>query len=169
MALVDRACRWEGPRPSAWSLAASAYNGSWNASGQIPNRAVNQGLVGFYGALDPTEGGASSRDNLSMSYRLRPDDYSEFVALAYLSHYDFTLYSNFTFFSQDPVNGDQIEQWDSRYLTGARASYRWLRQWRGILFDSMVGASARADGIANGLAHDKARERSDGLAGCGNS
>jgi TonB family protein len=144
---------------SGITFAASAYNGSWNASGQLPDRAVKAGLVGFFGALDPTEGGASSRDNLSISYHLRPDDYSEFVALAYLSHYDFSLYSNFTFFSQDPVNGDQIEQWDSRYLTGARASYRWLKQWRGILFDSMAGASARADGITNGLAHDKARER----------
>jgi TonB family protein len=144
---------------SSVALAAGAYNGSWNASGQLPDRAVEQRLVDFFGALDPTEGGASSRDNLSVSYRLRPDDFSEFTALAYLSHYDFTLYSNFTFFSHDPVNGDQIEQWDSRTLSGARASYRWLKQWRGILFDSAVGASARTDNIANGLAHTKARER----------
>jgi TonB family protein len=144
---------------SSVALAASAYNGSWSASGQLPERAVKAGLVDFFGTLDPSEGGASSRDNLSISYRLRPDDYSEFVALAYLSHYDFTLYSNFTFFSRDPVDGDEIEQWDGRSLSGARASYRWLRQWRAILFDSMVGASARADRIGNGLAHDRARER----------
>jgi TonB family protein len=144
---------------SSVSLAATAYNGSWNASGQLPDRAVKSGMVDFFGTLDPTEGGASARDNLYLTYRLRPDSYSEFQALAYLSHYDFTLYSNFTFFSADPVNGDQIEQWDSRSIAGARASYRWLKQWKGILFDSMVGASARADSIANGLAHDRARER----------
>ncbi|HXU81145.1 MAG TPA: TonB family protein, partial [Polyangia bacterium] len=115
---------------SSIALAASAYDGSWNASGQLPSRAVKAGLVDFFGTLDPTEGGASSRDNLSVTYRLRPDEFSEFSALAYLSHYDFTLYSNFTFFSRDPVNGDQIEQWDTRSLAGARASYRWLKQWK---------------------------------------
>src|SRR6185436_3405819 len=149
---------------SSIALAASAYDGSWNASGQLPSRAVKAGLVDFFGTLDPTEGGASSRDNLSVTYRLRPDEFSEFSALAYLSHYDFTLYSNFTFFSRDPVNGDQIEQWDTRSLAGARASYRWLKQWKGILFDSSVGGSARSDSIGNGLAHDKARERLAKLA-----
>ena len=144
---------------SSIALAATAYDGSWNASGQLPSRAVKAGLVDFFGTLDPSEGGASARDNLSVTYRLRPDNFSELQALAYLAHYDFTLYSNFTFFSVDPVNGDEIEQWDSRSLAGARASYRWLKQWRGILFDSSVGGDARADSIGNGLAHDKARER----------
>jgi TonB family protein len=141
------------------SLAATAYSGSWNASGQLPTRTVNAGLVDFFGTLDPTEGGVSSRENLYVTYRLRPDNYSELNALVYLTHYDFTLYSNFTFFSRDPVNGDEIEQWDSRSIGGGRTSYRWLEQWQGILFDSTVGGSARADSIANGLAHDHARER----------
>jgi TonB family protein len=144
---------------SSISLAATAYNGSWNASGQLPARAVRSGQVDFFGSLDPSEGGASSRENLYLTYRLRPDKDSEFSALAYLSHYDFTLYSNFTFFSADPVNGDEIEQWDRRSIAGARASYRWLKQWRGILFDSKLGATARADSIANGLDHVRARER----------
>lgn len=141
------------------AVATSAYSGSWNASGQLPNRAVEAGLVDFFGTLDPTEGGASSRRNAYATYRLRPDNFSEFLALAYVSRYDFTLYSNFTFFSRDPANGDGIEQWDNRTITGARASYRWLRQWRGILFDSSIGGSARADSIVNGLAYTRARER----------
>jgi TonB family protein len=156
--LFARLTRDIDPR-SRLSVTASAYNGSWNASGQLPTRAVRAGLVDFYGALDPTEGGTSARDNLYLSYRLRPDPSSEFRALAYLCHYDFTLYSNFTFFSADPVNGDQIEQRDRRSLAGAQASSRWLRQWRGILFDSTLGGSARADAIASGLHHDRARER----------
>jgi TonB family protein len=141
------------------SLATSAYNGSWNASGQLPTRAVQAGLVDHYGTLDPSEGGASSRRNLSFKYHLRPGSFSELSALAYLTQYDFTLYSNFTFFSRDPINGDGIEQWDSRTISGARVSYRWLRQWRGILFDSMVGGSARADSVVNGLAYARARQR----------
>jgi TonB family protein len=144
---------------SRLSLTATAYGGSWNASGQLPSRAVRAGQVDFFGALDPTEGGASTRENLYLDYHFRPDPASELTALIYLTHYDFTLYSNFTFFARDPVDGDQIEQRDSRSITGARASYRWLRQWRGILFDSSVGGDARADAIANGLDHDRARER----------
>lgn len=146
------------------SMAASTYAGSWRASGQLPSRAVRQGLVDFFGALDPTEGGASSRHNLALSYRLRPHDHGELVAMAYVTKYDFALYSNFTFFSRDETNGDQIEQRDDRTILGARSSYRWLRQWRGILFDSTVGGSARTDAIVNGLARARARERLEHLA-----
>jgi outer membrane receptor protein involved in Fe transport len=122
---------------------------------------VAAGKVDFFGSLDPSEGGVSSRDNVYVTYRLRPDKDSELVALAYLSHYDFTLYSNFTFFARDPVNGDEIEQRDSRTLTGARTSYRWLRQWKGVLFDTMIGGDARADRITNGLHRVRRRERLD--------
>jgi outer membrane receptor protein involved in Fe transport len=141
------------------AVAASAYNGSWNASGQLPDRAVRSGQVGYFGALDPSEGGSSSRENVYATLRLRPDQNSEWSALAYRSHYGFNLYSNFTLFSRDPVNGDEIQQTDERSLTGGRASYRWLRQWRGMLFDSTVGGSARADSIHNGLAYVRQRER----------
>ncbi len=141
------------------ALGATSYSGSWNASGQIPTRAVRAGLVDFFGALDDSEGGASSRQNLYLKYRLRPSEQSEFLALAYLTLYDFTLFSNFTFFSRDPINGDQIEQRDDRTVVGSKVSYRWLREWRGVLFDSLVGGEARADSIANGLFYTHRRER----------
>jgi TonB family protein len=143
---------------SRLALTGSAYNGSWDASGQLPSRAVRAGAVDFFGALDPSEGGESSRSNVYLTYRMR-DAASELRALAYLARYDFTLYSNFTFFSRDSLNGDEIEQRDSRTLGGARLNYRWLHQWRGILFDSTVGGDARTDTIANGLADARARER----------
>jgi TonB family protein len=144
---------------SSLFLAASAYSGSWRASGQLPGRAVRAGLVDFFGALDPSEGGATSREDLYVNYRLRPSAGSELHALAYVSRYGLDLFSNFTLFSRDPVGGDQIEQWDDRSMAGGRARYRWLRQWRGILFDSSVGGDARSDDIANGLAYTRARQR----------
>lgn len=144
---------------SALSIAAGAYSGSWRASGQLPARAIRAGLVDFYGSLDPSEGGASSRENLYVTYRLRPSNHGEFRALAYVTRYDFDLYSNFTFLARNPANGDQIEQWDNRTIVGTRASYRWLQQWRGILFDSSIGGAARSDSILNGLAYTHERER----------
>ncbi|MDZ4695271.1 MAG: TonB family protein [Deltaproteobacteria bacterium] len=144
---------------STLSFGASQYNGSWNASGQLPSRAVKAGQVDFFGSLDPTEGGTTDRQNVFVAYRLRPDPQSEFRALAYLTLYDFRLYSNFTFYSRDPINGDQIEQRDNRTVHGARASYRWLRRWHGLVFDSALGGDARADDIANGLSYNRSRER----------
>ncbi len=144
---------------SSLSLAASAYSGTWRASGQLPSRAVRDGRVGFFGTLDPTEGGSTSRENLYVTYKHRPSSQSEFKALAYLTRYDFKLFSNFTFLSRDPINGDQIEQSDNRSIVGTRASYRWLKQWGGILFDSTVGGSSRSDDIRNGLGYTRARER----------
>ncbi len=144
---------------STLSLAASTYVGTWNASGQLPVRAVRSGLVGFYGSLDPSEGGQTSRQNVYATYRLRPDRTSEFQSLVYHTAYAFRLYSNFTFVSRDPVNGDQIEQSDRRTMTGARTRYRWLRQWGGVLFDSSVGGDARVDHIDNGLSYARERQR----------
>ncbi len=140
-------------------FGASSYSGSWRASGQLPSRAVNAGQVDFFGSLDPTEGGVSARQNLFVSYQLRPTPQSEFRALGYMTFYDFTLHSNFTFFSRDPDNGDEIEQRDNRTVYGARSSYRWLRAWHGILFDSSMGGTARTDRIVNGLFYDRANER----------
>ena len=147
-----------GPR-SNLSLAASTSAASWNASGQLPARAVDSGAVGFYGALDPTEGGATSRHNLSASFRLRPTVDDELTASAYLSFHDFTLYSNFTFLADDPVNGDQIEQRDSRVVSGARARYRWVSERAGVRWTSTLGGSARQDNIDNALLRSRARER----------
>ena len=141
------------------SFGASQYNGSWRGSGQLPTRAVRSGLVDFFGSLDPTEGGITNRQNLFASYRLRPNALSEFNAMVYMTVYDFALYSNFTFLARDLINGDQIEQRDNRTMYGAKSSYRWLKAWHDVLFDSSFGGVARTDSIVNGLSYTANRER----------
>lgn len=79
--------------------------------------------------------------------------------MAYAVQYRLNLYSNFTFFSRDPVNGDMIEQNDERTVLGFNASYRFRRQWGGIGFDTTLGTQLRSDSIDNGLSDDKARKR----------
>ena len=143
---------------SSISLAVSSYGGDWYASGQIPLREVEAGRLGFFGFLDPSEGGSSTRQNVYLSYQLR-DAKQELTALAYLSRYQLRLYSNFTFFARDPIQGDGIEQSDERYLAGLRASYRRKVRIDWLSFDSSVGINARFDDIENGLYHQQQRER----------
>jgi outer membrane receptor protein involved in Fe transport len=100
------------------SVAISHFNSKWDASGQIPQRAIDEGIITRFGAIDNTEGGNTGRTNVNLQY-LKHVDANTFVkSSAYFSRYDFELYSNFTFFLEDPVNGDQIRQKEKRNIFG---------------------------------------------------
>lgn len=100
------------------SLMASHFQSKWDASGQIPQRAVDAGFISRFGAIDDTEGGNTSRTNISVNHFKRISDNKTLKTNAFYSHYDFELYSNFTFFLEDPVNGDQIVQQEDRNIFG---------------------------------------------------
>ncbi|TDQ28939.1 TonB-dependent receptor [Zeaxanthinibacter enoshimensis] len=112
------------PGSQVLNLTASHFQSKWDASGQIPQRAVDQGLIGRFGAIDDTEGGQTSRTNLSANYTKVIDNDESFKMKAYLVDYDFELYSNFTFFLEDPVNGDQIRQKEDRVMAGAESIFQ---------------------------------------------
>jgi outer membrane receptor protein involved in Fe transport len=144
---------------SSFTLGLASYGGGWNASGQLPLREVRAGRLDRFGSLDPSEGGNSERHAVHASYRASPTPESDVSLLAYLIGYRLNLYSNFTFFSRDPVNGDMIEQNDARTTTGLSGSYRVLRRWDDVAFDTTLGVQARSDLIRNGLHFDRRRER----------
>lgn len=104
------------------SITLSGFKSNWEASGQIPERAVRSGLIGRFGEIDP-ETGNTSRYDMNVQYLQAVNDHSIFKSNAYLSYYDFDLSSNFTFFLNDPVNGDQIRQREKRLLAGYQAKY----------------------------------------------
>jgi len=143
----------------ALSLTWMSYAGGWNASGQIPLRAVGKvpELPDAFGAIDPTEGGSTQRHQLSLNYSHRHDD-DEARALAYAIRYSFMLFSNFTFFANDPINGDQIAQSDDRTVLGTRWHYRHVRRVAGMESATTIGWEARHDSIDNGLFATRARE-----------
>ena len=91
-------------------LTASTFNSKWNASGQIPDRAVEKGLIGYYGAIDSTEGGETERSNINAQLITTNKNGSFIKQQLYYSDYHFDLHTNFTFYLNDPVNGDQIRQ-----------------------------------------------------------
>ncbi len=105
------------------NLAVSHFQSKWDASGQIPERAVSQGVIGRFGAIDDTEGGNTSRTNLWMNHNKQLDEHSSIKSSAYISKYDFELFSNFTFFLEDPINGDQIQQKEDRTIIGAKTDF----------------------------------------------
>ncbi|SEL85310.1 TonB-dependent receptor [Parapedobacter koreensis] len=113
-----------GPRDKV-ALSLSHFTSQWDASGQIPDRAVRSGLISHFGAVDPTEGGQTSRSNFNVQYDHTISDRSRIKNSAYLSKYDFELYSNFTFFLNDPEHGDQIRQRENRTITGFQSEYQY--------------------------------------------
>ncbi|WP_118974957.1 TonB-dependent receptor [Taibaiella koreensis] len=104
------------------SITLSAFRSRWDASGQIPERAVAEGIIGRFGELDG-EGGNTSRYHVNIQYLQSISDHSLFKSNAYAGYYDFDLLSDFTFFLNDPVNGDRIRQKEKRLFTGYNAKY----------------------------------------------
>jgi len=100
------------------------YHADWNASGLIPQRLVESGMLDRFGSLDPTEGGDTTRVQGKVQLDWYPWADGHLMANWYLSYYDFELFSNFTYFLNDPVNGDGIVQQDrDRVYTGGRIEY----------------------------------------------
>lgn len=104
-------------------IIASYFKSKWDASGQIPQRAVDNGLITRFGAIDDTEGGTTSRSNLLISYDKIIDKNSSIKSKVFLSQYNFELYSNFTFFLEDSINRDQIRQKENRMIFGLNSDY----------------------------------------------
>ena len=130
------------------TLTAGGFNSSWDAPGLIPVRAVERGQATRWGAINDAEGGSTARQNLNLSYQTRTrDESSEFTAQAYLSDYSLKLFSDFTFFLQDPVYGDMIEQTDNRLVAGLNSKYRFGQRLGPILSTSTLGGGFRSDNI----------------------
>lgn len=105
------------------TVSTSALSSAWKASGQIPESAVNDGIVGFYGALDPNEGGTTSRINVNAQLLTGLPNHDILKNQFYYSRYKFDLHTNFTFYLADTVHGDEIRQRESRNLYGYNGSY----------------------------------------------
>lgn len=126
-------------------VQANIFNSKWNASGQIPDRAVTNGTISRFGAIDNTEGGYTGRINFStkLTQRLHNDDLLEHQV--YYSRYHFNLFSNFTFFLNDPVNGDQIKQTEARDIYGWQSNYQMKRTAGKTDLMTSFGAGFRYD------------------------
>lgn len=140
------------------TFTASHFTSSWDASGQIPEREVKNGNITRFGAIDDTEGGLTSRTNLNVQLNKTLSDESVFKANVFYSKYDFELFSNFTFFLEDAVNGDQIRQFEDRDIFGMNAKIINTKNYGSVAAEYTKGFGLRYDLIGdNQLSHTKNR------------
>jgi len=93
------------------------------SSGQLPLDEVAAGRLGRFSFIDPDDGGRVRSLTTATYYRRDFSNGDVFKLDGFVSRSLFDLYSNFTFFLKDPVNGDEIQQHDSRLQDGANAQY----------------------------------------------
>ena len=147
----------QGTATDGFSATAMAYANSWNSSDQVALRAITTGQIGLFGEIDPTDGGDTSRFMLSTRLA-QSDDNGLWKANAYVVKYTLNLFSNFTWDTTDPVNGDQFHQHDDRFYGGGGAS----RTFNGTLFNlpsqTVFGLQTRYDDINVGLNNTVGRQ-----------
>jgi hypothetical protein len=133
------------------------YGANWNSTDQIPERAVLNGLIPRLGAIDPSDGGESHRFSLSGALQ-HSSDYGITKVNLYTLHNNMALFSNFTYFLDDPVNGDQCAQIDKRFQSALNLSHAWVNNFAGFAFENTVGAQFQNDVIDNGLLNTRRRQ-----------
>lgn len=145
-----------GDDERGFSVTARGYHGKWNSSDQIPDTATP--LVGFFGALNPTDGGNSQRYSLQTEWH-RAGAKSRTKITLYGFYYDLDLFSDFTYYLTDPVRGDQFEQKDNRFVAGFDARHTIVSQWLGRRVENTFGVQLRNDWVHNGLFQTEDRVR----------
>jgi len=132
---------------SELGIGVGAFTSAWDASGQIPQRAIDGELITRWGAIDDMEGGITGRYNISVDYHFMEGYEHDFMVQAFVSKYDFKLYSNFTFWLNDSIDGDMIEQSDDRTIYGINTHYSLRKSLDRIRTLTKVGGSYRGDNM----------------------
>lgn len=147
---VNAAAKYSnGTATEGWSLGFTAYHATWDSTDQVPQRAIDSGLIGRFGNIDPYLGGETTRIGLTGNGHFGSTTINLFAL-----YYRFRLISNFTYFLDDPVHGDEFEQRDQRGVFGASIRHELAATLAGVPLALAVGADTRFDYIAlSGLYH----------------
>lgn len=146
-----------GSAASGFNITGMAYEASYNATDQIPKRAVDAGTLDRFSSIDPTDGGKVHRYSLSAAWHAATDSTTTKVN-AYVIDNRLRIFSNFTYFLDDPVNGDQFAQPDDRTSFALNASHALRFTLFGRPSEVTFGVQGQRDSIRNGLLNTKARQ-----------
>ena len=143
---VSGLLRWSGGGgDDGWNVTALAYRNRWNATDQVPLRAVAG--IGRFGSLDPTDGGRASRYSLSME-RHGPWGGGRVELNAYAVRSMLDLVSNFTYALDRPDQGDQFRQSERRTMLGGDATWTWQGTLGGLDLHNRAGVQVRGDRLS---------------------
>ncbi|WP_157622787.1 TonB-dependent receptor [Solimonas soli] len=140
-----------------WNLALSVYDNRWDSTDQVPLAAIESGEISRYGYVDPALGGQTSRVALASEMRFGDTDLN-----VYALHYRLSLVSNFTYYLDDPLNGDEFEQQDQRSIFGGALAHHWEVDVAGLPVQLRVGGDTRYDDIAKVGLYDTVAARKTG-------
>ena len=147
----------EGSEGNGFNVTLMGYSAKWHATDQIPLRAVQTGKIGRFDSIDQSGGGEASRYSVSGAWRQSTGSTSSQVN-AYVVRSRLDLFSNFTYFLDSAVNGDQFAQPDRRTTTGINASHSWSSTFLGRSSENTAGVQFQNDNINNGLYSSVARQ-----------
>lgn len=159
---VNAVVRYSGGNAvNGFTVTGMAYDAKWNSTDQSPLRAIEDGRLDRFGVVDTSDGGDTYRYSGTVEWQ-RSSSTSTMKVVGYGIGYNLNLFSNFTYFLDDPVNGDQFHQADHRFVTGGRASYRRIGHFFGRDTQNTLGFQVRNDNIPTvGLYHTRARQLID--------
>ncbi len=141
-------------RSTQLSFSASAFKSKWDASGQVPSRAVDDGTIERFGSIDPSEGGNTERYNANLLFSTQFKNGSNLQNQVFYSRYKFNLFSDFTFFLNDPVNGDEINQAEQRNIIGYNGTLKEKHFFGKAVLNTTDGIGLRYDATNDSkLAH----------------
>jgi outer membrane receptor protein involved in Fe transport len=123
-------------------ITAMAYDSEWISTNQVPQRAVDSGLIGRFGFIDPDLGGESHRYSITGTF-----DFTDWQLNTYASRYYMSLINNPTYFLNDPINGDEFEQEDERWVAGGSLRNEVEVELFGIPTTRTLGADLRFDDV----------------------
>lgn len=147
----------QGTATDGFSLTGMAYANRWNSTDQVPSRAIENGLIPRFGAVDPTDAGRT--DRFAASARVAgTDELGAWKANAYAVKSSLDLYNNFTYFLGNPELGDQFHQHDGRLMVGGGLSRSFLGHVGGLPVETVVGLQTRYDDIDLALTNTHRRD-----------
>jgi hypothetical protein len=150
----------QGDTRNGLSLTFLGFRNHWHSTDQIPQRAIDEGLISRFGFIEETDGGETDRYTGVFDWQRSAGNNSTRLT-AYSQRYGVQLFHNFTYFLNDPENGDQFEQFEERWTSGAKLTHRRLARVGTIATENLFGVDIRNDSVGGplGLYLTRATER----------
>jgi outer membrane receptor protein involved in Fe transport len=144
--LAARFSHGDSEGDNGFSLTAMYNRSRGRLETDQPQRAIDADMIDRFGVLDPTDRGRTERYSLSGRFAAEGEHWG-FRSGLYAIHSEETLINNFTHFLDDPVNGDQEQQDETRTVVGGDVALTLTYRLGAIRTDTVVGLQDRYDSV----------------------